>query len=158
MGHTLPRHGSVTRGICESDENDVLRTIVETKGVCYEGDEIVSQDSSGNKRTRRNDELVSMNMWGFHPVFFELFRREFALFLKSLAEDKSHARELTDELIIPTAVNLLVARREVAVKVLNTSSDWFGVTNREDKAEVVKRIEALVESGEYPANLWKHES
>jgi hypothetical protein len=152
LGHTLPRHGSVTRGICQSDENDMLKTIVETQGVCYEGDEIVSKDSSGNKRTRKNDELVSMNMWGFHPVFFELFRREFALFLKS------HAKELNDELIIPTVVNLLVARREVSVKVLNTSSDWFGVTNREDKSEVVKRIKALVESGEYPASLWRRES
>jgi hypothetical protein len=152
LGHTLPRQGSVTRGICQSDENDMLRTIMETKGVYFEGDRIVSQDSSGNKRVRKNVELVSMNMWGFYPVFFGLFRREFALFLKS------HARELNEELIIPTVMNLLVARREASVKVLNTSSEWFGVTNREDKNEVVKRIKDLVEAGEYPPNLWRRES
>jgi dTDP-glucose pyrophosphorylase len=152
LGHTLSKHGSVTRGICQSDEKGMLNTVVETQGICYEGDEIVSKDSQGNKQTLSKDELVSMNMWGLDPSLFGLFRKEFALFLKS------HARGLKDELIIPTAMNLFVARGEVSVKVLNTSSDWFGVTVPEDKREVVKRITDLVESGEYPADLWRRKS
>jgi hypothetical protein len=39
------------------------------------------------------------------------------------------------------------------VAVLETSSRWFGVTYREDKAAVQKSIQALVASGEYPAQL-----
>ena len=148
LGHTLSNHGSVTRGICQSDENDMLKTIVETSGVCYEGDKIVCKDLFENKETLNKDDLVSMNIWGFHPVLFEIFKEEFTLFLQS------HAKELKDELIISTTVNLLVAKAKVSVKVLSTSSNWFGVTNPEDKSEVVRKINDLIKSGEYPDNLW----
>jgi hypothetical protein len=38
--------------------------------------------------------------------------------------------------------------------VLRTDSSWFGVTYQEDKPVVQASIAALVERGEYPANLW----
>ena len=149
LGHTLSKHGSVTRGICQSNENDILQRVVETHGVCYEGDEIVCEDSSENKKTLNKDDLASMNMWGFHPALFEVFKEEFECFLKS------HANESKAELIISTTVNLLITKAKVSVKVLSTSSDWFGVTNPEDKSEVVININELIKSGQYPKNLWK---
>jgi hypothetical protein len=148
LGHTLSKHGSVTRGICQSDENNLLKRVVETHGVGYEGDEIISKDESENRHTLNEDDLASMNMWGFHPALFEVFKEEFALFLKS------HANELKAELIISTTVNLLITKSKVSVKVLSTSSDWFGVTYPEDKSEVVKNINELIKSGQYPENLW----
>ncbi len=40
------------------------------------------------------------------------------------------------------------------VRVLKTSSHWFGVTYREDRDLVVEEIGKLVASGAYPARLW----
>ena len=41
-------------------------------------------------------------------------------------------------------------------KVLPTTSKWEGVTYKEDKQNVVKSIQALVEEGTYPQKLWKN--
>ena len=41
----------------------------------------------------------------------------------------------------------------VKVKVLSTTSVWHGITYREDKEELVKAINNLVKSGEYPSKI-----
>ena len=40
------------------------------------------------------------------------------------------------------------------VKILSGSNTWFGVTYKDDKAEVSRRIKELVATGEYPQKLW----
>ena len=39
--------------------------------------------------------------------------------------------------------------------MLSSSDKWFGVTYKEDKPEVVARIQALKDNGTYPDVLWK---
>ena len=39
-------------------------------------------------------------------------------------------------------------------EVLDTTSNWFGVTNPEDRQSVVDKIQAVVDAGEYPAKLF----
>ena len=41
------------------------------------------------------------------------------------------------------------------VKVYPTTASWYGVTYSEDKPAVVASIKSLIDSGEYPATLWK---
>jgi hypothetical protein len=40
------------------------------------------------------------------------------------------------------------------IKVIPTSSQWFGVTYKEDAPNVKESIRALIETGVYPANLF----
>lgn len=151
LGKTLSKHGSVTRGICKSRENGMLESIVETSGINYSDDQIHFTDSAGNTKELSKNELVSMNMWGFTPSILEPFKEELKIFLQSYAKD------LKRELVIPTAVNSLIAKGKASVKVLSTSSKWFGITYPEDKDEVIPEIHQLIKLGEYPENLWKED-
>ncbi|MDH4240473.1 MAG: NTP transferase domain-containing protein [Phycisphaerae bacterium] len=148
LDHTLSKYGSVTRGICQSNQNSMLQAIEETPGIHYEGDNVFYEDHNGTRKGLNNDDLVSMNMWGFDPSLFGAFREEFVTFLET------QAHELKSELVIPTAVNLLIGKGKATVRVLHTPSDWFGITYPEDKAGVKEKTNALIEAGVYPENLW----
>ena len=52
------------------------------------------------------------------------------------------------------SVGQLVKSGLATCEVLRTTATWFGATYSEDKAVVQRSIAALVEAGEYPANLW----
>ena len=149
LNNTLSQHGTVTRGVCKSRGDGTLEGLVETSGIGYVGEQICYEDSAGNKKELNKDDLVSMNMWGFSPSIFELLKKEFVSFLQS------HSKDLKQEFVIPTSVNNLIGQGEALVKVLSTSSDWFGITYPQDKSEVISRISQLIEIGEYPNNLWK---
>lgn len=151
LGKTLSKYGSVTRGICKSTNDSRLETIVETSGISYSDDQIHFADPDGNRKELSKDVLVSMNMWGFTPSILGHFEEEFKIFLQTYAKD------LKRELVIPTAVNSLIAKSKASVKVLSTSSKWFGITYPEDKDEVIPEIRQLIELGEYPENLWKED-
>jgi UTP-glucose-1-phosphate uridylyltransferase len=149
LSNTLSEHGSVTRGLCRSTPNQRLEGIVETSGIVCEDHQIYFTDATGNKNSLSPDQLVSMNMWGFTPSIFAFFAEEFQAFLRS------HAQELKSELVLPTAVGSLIARKKASVRVLSTSSKWFGITHPNDKEGVIGRIRQLIAQGEYPDNLWK---
>lgn len=149
LDRTLSDHGSVTRGICQCKDNDILDSVVETQGVYKEDGRICYKDAAGNINTLKNDELASMNFWGFVPSILDLFRDEFNLFLQE------HSMEPKSELVIPTTVNSLVNQGKAAVKVLSTTSNWFGITNPQDRDDVIGKIRKLIDSGQYPDNLWK---
>ena len=93
------------------------------------------------------DARVSMNCWGFTPgLFAELEARFPAWLAENGAKEKS-------EWYIPFVVDELIREGKADCRVLPTDSSWFGVTYREDKPHVTAAIRALVDAGEYPANL-----
>ncbi len=147
MKNTLSENGSVSRGVCRVEEEklaDVVErtAIVKTqKGVVYEED--------GKQVPVDENALVSMNFWGFTPKYFEQSEAYFRDFIQA------HANELKSEFYIPYVVNKLIKEEKASVKVLESHDQWFGVTYQADKAVTIKHIKALVESGKYPANLWK---
>jgi hypothetical protein len=48
----------------------------------------------------------------------------------------------------------LIEKDQIRVKVLDSTSKWFGVTYPQDRASVVEKIEQLVAKGEYPEKLF----
>jgi hypothetical protein len=50
--------------------------------------------------------------------------------------------------------NNLVKSGKGKIKVISGGSTWFGVTYKEDKEEVSRKIKELVAKGEYPSRLW----
>ena len=65
------------------------------------------------------------------------------------------ARILGDSARGTAVANLQVRRGAVTVKMMDTASKWYGVTNREDKPVVVEALRRFTEEGLYPEGLWK---
>ena len=59
------------------------------------------------------------------------------------------------EYLIPDVVYNMILENEAKVEVLSTTSEWYGVTYKEDKEEVVGNIKKLIKNGVYPNSLWK---
>ena len=68
---------------------------------------------------------------------------------------KEFGKEMKSEFYIPTMVNYLINNGTAKVKVLDTTSKWFGVTYAADRDGVVEKLQSLVDAGEYPTPLFK---
>ena len=144
LDKTLSDYGSVSRGICEQNLNQLV-TVVETHGI--------KKSSAGDIECDRDisllgNELVSMNMWGFMPSIFDHLEKMFNEFLDENISD------LKSEFLIPSVVNDLIEKNIEKVQVLKTKSTWFGVTYIEDKPFVKNQIKELIQTGIYPEKLF----
>ena len=61
---------------------------------------------------------------------------------------------LKAEFFIPLMVNKLINENTATVKVIDTTSKWFGVTYAADRQSVVDKIQTLVNDGVYPSKLF----
>ncbi|MBQ6655123.1 MAG: nucleotidyltransferase [Erysipelotrichaceae bacterium] len=144
---TLTDNGSVTRGICET-EDGYLTKIVETQKIIRKNGKPYSIDEEGNE-TELVDGVVSMNYWGMTPAIFPLLEREFTEFLAEKVDVPK------SELVIPTSVANLIANGDIRVKVMSTNAEWFGVTYPQDKQMVTDRLLEYKAQEVYPFQLWK---
>ncbi len=149
LGNTISESGGVNRGICTTDAEGYLTTVVERTGITCEGEKIVYKDENGNEQELSANAPVSMNMWGFTVDYFQHSEDYFINFLKEFGQ------EMKSEFYIPTMVNHLINNGTAKVKVLDTTSKWFGVTYAEDRPDVVAKLQSLVDAGEYPTTLFK---
>ena len=149
LGQTLSEHGSVSRGVCLCGADRLLTGIQERTKITRHADGSLWDEPEGGTATAlTGEEPVSMNCWGFMPSAFGELDAAFETFLRGEG-GKSPKKEFT----IPSVVDGLIRSGRGTVKVLDTTSRWFGVTYREDKATVQASIRALVAAGEYPAKL-----
>ena len=145
--NTLSENGTVSRGVCATDENGLLTDVVErTKIEEKNGTIVFTEDGVDTPLDPHTP--VSMNMWGFTPEYFEYSETAFRAFLQEKGQ------ELKSEFYIPTLVNQLIVDGTATCKVLDTPSKWFGVTYSEDRPQVVMKIQQLIRAGEYPAKLF----
>ncbi|HLB72454.1 MAG TPA: sugar phosphate nucleotidyltransferase [Sedimentisphaerales bacterium] len=149
LGNTLSDYGSVARGVCHCDDELFLRDIVERTRVEKHGRAARYFDNDGTEHALSGDEVVSMNLWGFHPSIFTHLSRQFRDFLKE------HGNEKITEFFVPTAVGDLVESGRVKVKVLPTHDNWFGITYKKDREIAERSIARLIADGVYPKKLWE---
>ena len=148
VGNTMSESGTVSRGICETNEASELTSVVERTKIGYYNNGIAFNE--GEEWTMLDPNVpVSMNMWGFTPDYFKYSDEIFVEFLK---ENMSN---LKSEFFIPLIVNNLIQTKRASVTVLDTPSKWFGVTYAQDRPDVVAKIQSLVDAGEYPSPLFK---
>ena len=145
--NTLSENGSVSRGVCATDENGLLTDVVERTKI-EEKNGVIVFTEDGADTPLKPETPVSMNMWGFTPEYFEYSEKAFRQFLEA------HGQEMKSEFYIPTLVNQLIGEGKATCKVLDTPSKWFGVTYAEDRPQVVEKINRLIAAGEYPAKLF----
>ena len=149
LGNTLSDNGTVTRGVCEVGSDKTLKVIEEIYDIEKRGDVAAGQNQAGETVTLPLDRVVSMNMWGLNPQFFDVLEERFNDFLGIWHENAE-----VNEYLLPILIGELLIQEEITVKVLNSSEQWFGVTYMADKELVVKSIQAMISQGRYPQNLY----
>lgn len=147
LKNVLSEHGSVSRGVGETDEQGYLKSVVERTTIVVENGKIISKEKDGDVQLSP-DAPTSMNFWGFHPSVYGLTAEMFDEFVEK------NYQNIKAEFFIPLIVNDMIQSRRGKVKVLGGGNIWFGVTYKEDKEAVSNKIKDLVGKGEYPEKLW----
>ena len=142
--NTLTENGTVSRGICEADENGYLADIVERTAISRDANGVISDPEAGEIE---EGTLVSMNMWGFTPSFLD----ELETGLRTFMTNELPKNPAKGEYYLPFAVDHLIQNGQATAKVLQTSAQWYGVTYKEDKPVVVDALRRMTEAGLYPA-------
>ena len=144
---TLSDNGTVNRGVCEVDAKGNLTAIAERLNISYKDGKVTCDDDRQPKELPLATS-VSMNFWCFHPSIFPYSQQLFHEFLSA------HINTPKSEFFIPIVADQFI-KDGGSIQVIPTSSQWFGVTYKEDAPEVRKSLHALIERGEYPVGLWR---
>ena len=148
VGNTLSESGTVSRGVCSQDSSGYLTTVVEHTSI-RRNNGVITNTENGVEKVLGEDTLVSMNMWGFTPDYFDHSQTLFAEFVQQRGMDPK------SEFYIPTVVDTLIETGKATCEVIDTPSKWFGVTYADDRPQVVLKINGLIRDGVYPQQLWK---
>lgn len=138
---TLSENGTVSRGVCQVDKDQHLTSVVERTKIGKLPDGTIRDEDSGV--ILRPDDVVSMNFWGFMPDIFQEIEKQFIAFYPANKDN------LKSEFYIPKVVDQMLKEQVAQVKVLPTSSRWFGVTYKEDTPTVNAALAAFDEEGKY---------
>lgn len=151
LGNTLTENGSVSRGVCVTNDEGYLVEINErTNIIKTENGAAYSLDDGQTYTDISVDTPVSMNMWGFYPSIITELKKS----LDTFFAEKVVLNPMKSECYIPLEVDGLLKSDKATVKVLTSRDKWFGVTYKEDKPFVTASIKALKDNGVYPVNLW----
>ncbi len=142
---TLSEHGSVSRGVCEVN-GDNLVSVQERLKLVQKENNIIDEDTN---LEFTGDEQASMNFWVCRPSIFNKIESEFRTFLKDDAQIAG------SELYIPFMIQEMLQAKEIEVKCIPSGGDWFGVTYASDKEKAMNSLKEKSDSGKYPAPVWK---
>ena len=150
VGNTLSESGTVSRGVCENDEDHHLPSVVDrTKIQRFDG-VVKYLDDDDNWVAIPDTTPVSMNFWGFTPDYYAHSEEYFKTFLS----DPKNKENLKSEVFIPLMVDKLIKDGTATCEVLDTTSKWLGVTYPEDRPEVVAKFQKLADDGVYPEKMF----
>lgn len=158
LKNTLSDNGGVTRGVCSVEKGHThLLDVTETGNIVKTVDPASGETGVGADGVKLNPEsFVSMNFWGFpakenkDPAFLTALEQEF----KTFFQEDVPENPLKAEYLLPTLIGGLLRDQKCTVKVLKTNDTWFGVTYKEDKADVVESFKKLIADGVYPEDLY----
>lgn len=148
LKNTLSKNGTVSRGICEVDDNGYLTKITEKTKIQVSGCDVINTEDDGTITKLDFDDTISMNCFGFTPSFLNSLNSYFIDFLNQNKDNLSKC-----EFYLPLAVQLMMNDKTADVKLVNTNAKWVGVTYKDDSAEFSDYIKELRKNGEYPEKL-----
>lgn len=147
LNKTLSKHGTVSRGVCNVNADNELVDINERTSIAMKDGKIFYEEN-GQSHEVPSDSSVSMNFWCFHPSIFKTIEKLFTPFVKANREN------LKAEFFIPIIADHFIKNEGGRVLVIPTSSQWFGVTYKEDAPAVKESLDELIVGKVYPENLW----
>jgi hypothetical protein len=146
IGNTLSENGTVARGVCAVNEAGFLTDVTERlqiertpQGICF--------PDNGAPHFVADTTPVSMNFWAMHPAVMAEIETQFRAFVLANQEN------LTAEFYIPKVLDNMIKAQKIRLKVLNSSSQWYGVTYPADKETVQAALTAFADAGAYPLGL-----
>lgn len=146
LKNTLSNYGTVSRGICIT-ENNYLKTVTERTKIGYLENKLVYFED--DKHYNIDEEtLVSVNLFGFTPKIFKDANNYFIEFFKKCPDLEK------GEFYLPTIVQKSINDKLATVKILETTSEFHGITYKEDLNGLKENIKKLINEGVYPSNLW----
>lgn len=150
LKNTLSDTGYVSRGVCMTDHDSCLSSIVERTHIIPSVDgPLMTED--GERYTRlMPDTIVSMNVFGFPPSFSEAITAGFPAFY----ERAMKGNPMKAEYYLPQVVDAQIKAGNAQVKVYTSHDRWYGVTYHEDRPVVVGALAQLAKDGVYPTPLW----
>ena len=148
LANTLSDFGTVSRGVCAVDNENKLTAINERTKIYRKEKNIVFEEEEGACTELADETNVSMNFWCFHPTVFEATEELFKKFTEMNVEN------LKAEFFIPDIADNFLKEKGGKIDVISTSSQWFGVTYKDDAPGVKQSLHDLINKGEYPADLW----
>ena len=149
LANTLSDNGTVTRGFCENKDGYLsnIREVLKIQKAAETGAEY---EENGQWIACDPNTPVSMNFWAFKPSIFKKLEKVFkAQFKQGMLNNP-----IKYEALLPNNVGDLVHAGECKVRILTSEDSWFGVTYKEDKPNVVAKIQSFKDAGLYPDNLW----
>jgi len=150
LKNTLSETGSVARGVCVLDENSMLTELTERTHIISTVDGPLMTEDSKTYTWLSPETVVSMNMWGFPGKMMEHLKEGFPRFLS----ENVPANPLKAEYFLPSVVDVQLTAGKATARVYTTPDKWYGVTYREDRAEVVEALKRMTEEGLYPTPMW----
>ena len=144
--NTLSDHGTVNRGVCQTEDGN-LTGIKECLNIGKKEDGTIFYPEGDTEVILTGNEPVSMNLMGYTTPVFEMMEKGFIEFWNK------NKGQLKAEYLTPDIFQEMMDNG-VKIPVPKTDSSWFGVTYKEDKPIVIEKLNALIEAGEYPDNLW----
>ncbi len=166
LGRTLSENGAVSRGICHSYRDARGRNWLDN---IQEHTQLIRDASHGIRSIQSESENdiilaentpVSMNLFGLQPEIFPYLERQFKGFLRGLrhmVQLQNLQQALKKEFYLPAAVETMLERQQASVAMLHSPDPWFGLTYIEDLPAVRAKIQKLIHSGNYPADLFAQE-
>jgi len=148
LDNTVTDFGTVSRGICKTDNSNYLTDVLECTNIQRVEGTIGYFDKDNKWIELEGSTIVSMNVWAFRPVVFAQIEEGFKKFLSENIQNPKA------EYYIPTIITDLILTSKAKIKVLESKDKWFGVTYQQDRPFVVTSIAALVENKIYPEKLW----
>lgn len=150
LENTLTENGYVSRGVCQTDRQDILLSVTERVRIeKFENGVRYTEDEGKNWTSLDAACPVSMNLWGFTQDFITQAWQGFGAFLDHAISENP----LKAEYFLPTVVTNLINGKKAQVKVLHTTDKWYGITYQEDKPTVQNALAQLHKNGVYPDGL-----
>lgn len=150
LENTLSENGTVSRGVCGVNEENMLTEINERTKIFKKDNQIVYEENDLSVELPANAN-VSMNFWCFHPNVFSFTEMLFEEFTVKNREN------LKAEFFIPYIADYFIKVQKGKIHVISTTSQWFGVTYKEDSEGVKENLHTLINLGEYPDSLWNNQ-
>lgn len=145
LKNTLSEHGSVSRGVCKS-QNGKLTSIHEHTKIEATQDNTITDLDSGTKFS--GEELVSMNFWVCRPTIFPFITS----YLKEFIANGDNIAK--GEIYLPFAIKEMIGQNIIDVDVIPSNSQWFGVTYASDKDSSVAALREMTDNKQYPSPVW----